>query len=119
MAVDPYHQRDGRSRQPEDRSHLAPFRGEIAATSRRFRAILDSFMSVITDHRGRFIERAGSRRPASGPKDSFVHESDLLLPGVVLGFLLLFACDCSSGSFLLVQPDRFDAGSAGQGIQAF
>jgi len=119
MAVDPYHQRDGRSRQPEDRSHLAPFRGEIAATSRRFRAILDSFMGVITDHRGRFIELAGSRRPASGPKDSFVHESDLLLPGVVLGFLLLFACDCASGSFLLVQPDRFDAGSAGQGIQPF
>jgi hypothetical protein len=48
-AIDPYHhQRDGRPRQPEDRSHLAPFRGEIAATSRMFRAILRSFIGVIT-----------------------------------------------------------------------
>ena len=52
-------------------------------------------------------------------KGRLVRLPGLLLPGAVLLILLLLTFDLSSGGLLLIQPDGFDDGGSGQGVQPF
>src|SRR5207247_5928707 len=61
-------------------------------------------------------QRASARSRA---KVHFVPRPGLLLGNAALLLLLLLTIDFSLGSFLLVQPDRFDDSRPGHAIQRF